>query len=140
MLAKLEQLTRDIADAIVSGQCSTLDDLQQTFGISFSQAVQLMSDPIVEQTLSDYRKSRSVLILNGPAFNRIERVINSGNDRDALSAIKLLAELSNTIKTGVSVNVNSMNVSLESRIRKSDEKDDLKKARKIIDIKRESGV
>lgn len=113
---------RVLCDAIASGQCTTLDDLVMMFNITFEQASLIMSDPTVLNSLVTYTKAKANLTFHTEAVSTVQEVLRSGDNKEKLSAVKILGEITKNLNAGMNINVNQVNVSLESKIRYQDEK------------------
>lgn len=112
-------LKKDILAAVASGKCTSVEDVVKLFEeVTIDQAVALFNDSNFLAQIANYSKANARLHFHTKGLRRVKRIAVKGDDKSAMTAIKLLGEYTGEIakKTG-DVNVQ---VSLENHIRQEE--------------------
>lgn len=110
-------LHRNIVQSILMGVCTIPEDIVDKFGITYNEAIELFSNPNFISTITKYSQAKMKMSFYGRDLIRLDKIIESEDDKTAIQGIKLKAQLTNTLKgTTPDVNV-GIQFNLESLIR-----------------------
>jgi hypothetical protein len=112
-------LKEKILIAMASGNCSTINELEEQFGLTMYQSIQLMQDTQFMVCVANYSKTQAKLFLHSKGFSKLRNIAEYGNDKSAMSAIKMIAEYTGDLSRKSNVDVN---ISLEQQIRQEESK------------------
>ncbi len=112
---KLEQvkLKQDIVQSIISGECTVPEDICNKFSIPYDNVINLFSDPNFVSLITKYSQAKLKMSFYGNDLNRLNKIIESEDDKIAIQGIKLKAQLTNAVKgnnTDVNINLNLENL------------------------------
>jgi hypothetical protein len=91
------------ANSLPADRAPTLEEFAAALGLSVGQAASALTTKDALQAIHETTKARA-LLAQGPIINRLIRIANEGDDKEAMTAASLLLKLSGNIK-GPSVNV-----------------------------------
>lgn len=129
-------LKQSIIEAMVSGSCTTVDDIVEQFNLSTYSAVALLNDNEFLVTVSQYSQAQAKLYFHSKGIKKIMRIADEGDDKTSIQAIKIIGEYSNDLKKK-SGDIN-VNVSLEQQIRMEEEKEKNVTPNSVIDLRSEA--
>lgn len=115
-----EELKKEICIAITTGQCTIPEDIVKLFNIKHDQVINLLSDTSFLYQINKYTQAKLQLTFHTQIPNRLEKIINSDDNKESLQAMKLAAQLSNNLKSTVIDITNNNNINLESLVRESE--------------------
>jgi hypothetical protein len=124
----------EVIQLVAEGHVSTVEELATALSLPLEGAISLLDDPVIVQAIAQYGRTKSNLFFHTKGVNRLEQIAQSEDDKSALSAIKLIAQISNNLKAGSGTDVN-VNISLESLVQAKEEKNVTPKHSPIIDLK-----
>lgn len=113
---KQENQTIELAiiQSILSGEVITAEDLSHRFNLSIPESVKILNDPVFLSALGNFTKAKANISFHTRGMSRLIGMLNSDDDKVALSAIKTLAQYTGNIESkGNEVNVN---LNLESTL------------------------
>ena len=111
----------EIIESILTGKVSTAEELAKLHNLPLVNAVKILNDPVFLQTLSGFSKAKSNLHFHTKGVSKLIEIAESEDNKEAMSAIKMLATYTGNVKgntSDVSVNIN-----LENLIQREDEKE-----------------
>ena len=112
-------LKEEILQAMVSGTCSTVNELMEQFDLTRYQALQLMGDTQFMICVANTSKAEAKIFLHSKGFRKLRKIAEDGNDKSAMSAIKMLAEYTGDMSKKSNVDVN---ISLEQMVRQDEQR------------------
>ena len=119
---KLEQqkLKEEIVQSIISGECTIPEDIVNKFGLQYDQVIHLFTDPNFTSLITKYSQAKMKMSFYGKDLIRLDQIVNSEDNKEAIQAIKLKAQLTNAVKsTGSDVNIN---LNLESLVKQEEKR------------------
>ena len=109
-----------IIEKISQGLLSTPDDVASELSIPLTSAIELLNDPRMIKAIQNYGQVKSNLFFNTKGLQKLTDLAEGEDDKLALSAIQILAKVSNNLKPeGIEVN---LNLSLETLVKNREEK------------------
>lgn len=115
---KNDELKKEMAISISQGLCTIPEDLVNLFNISYEQAITLLNDPGFLTLIANTTKAKLNLNFHTKSIPKLLDIVDSGDNKEAMQAIKLVAQLSNNLKSvGTDVNIN---LNLENLVRESE--------------------
>jgi len=108
-LVKNNQFKILLASSIVQGECTTVDEICNQFGLTFETALALTTDANFGTMLTKFTKAKASIAFSSEGTNRLIGMMGNDDPKIRLSAIKMLGELAGTLKNkqgDVNVNVN----------------------------------
>lgn len=123
MANKLDYISNDLKEeiiqAMVEGNCSTINELMEQFSLTRYQALQVMDDPQLMTCVAKTSKAENKLFLHSKGFRRLREIAEGKNEKAAMTAIKMLAEHTGDMSKKSNVDVN---ISLENMVRQDEAK------------------
>ena len=119
---KIEQvkLKQDIVQSIISGECTVPEDICNRFNLPYENVINLFSDPNFVSLITKYSQAKLKMSFYGNDLNRLNKIIESEDDKIAIQGIKLKAQLTNAVKnTGQDVNIN---LNLENLVKQEEKR------------------
>ena len=103
----------EMIEQIAKGNITSVEELASHFSLPITTAISIMSDPRTINAVQKITQAKTNLFFHTKGVNRlIEMVEDTDDDKLSLSALKLIAQISNNLKQSSSdVNVN---INLES--------------------------
>lgn len=134
---ELEARNAELVNLISSGELTTIDEIAARYNLSFEQASMLLSDPRIQLAIVNVNKSKALLLsIKVPTI--LGDILSNGENTEKLSAIKIIGQMTDQIKkSGGDVNLNNINISLESRLKQST-KETPDHLSQVIDLVREN--
>lgn len=115
---KDENLKRDMAISISQGICTIPEDLVNLFNITYEQSITLLNDPTFLTLIANTTKAKLNLNFHTKSIPKLLDIVDSDDNKEAMQAIKLIAQLSNNLKSvGTDVNIN---LNLEHFVKESE--------------------
>jgi hypothetical protein len=115
---KDDNLKKEMATSISQGLCTIPEDLVNLFNISYEQAITLLNDPGFLTLIANTTKAKLNLNFHTKAIPSLLTIVDTGDNKEKMQAIKLVAQLSNNLKSvGTDVNIN---LNLENLVRESE--------------------
>src|SRR4030095_13903 len=115
---KDDNLKKEMATSISQGLCTIPEDLVNLFNISYEQAITLLDDPGFLTLVANTTKAKLNLNFHTKSIPRLLDIVESGDNKESMQAIKLVSQLTNNIKSlGTDVNIN---LNLESLVKESE--------------------
>lgn len=114
----------EIAELVSRGKVSEPEDLVKRYKVTYAQAVMLLSSPNFIALVQAFSKARSHMSWHAKALPRIISMIDSLDPDISLRAIKLLAQITESVK-GAHLDVN---INLEAMVKQFAESNPQKKA------------
>jgi hypothetical protein len=97
----------DVVEAIINGEVHTAEELATKFNLPILKSVQILNDPQFLQVIGNYSKAKANLNFHTKGIQKLINIAESNDNKEAMSAIKILAQYTNNVKsTGNDVNVN----------------------------------
>jgi len=118
---ELEQskLKQEIVESVSLGLCTTPEDISNKFSIPYEQVIQLFSDPNFTNLIANYTKAKLNINFHTKGINRLMTIVDSEDNKESITAIKLLAQLTQNLKGVQSTDVN-INLNLESLVKETE--------------------
>lgn len=110
-------LQKQMVESIAQGICTIPEDLVKLFNITYEQSITLLNDPTFLTLVANHTKAKLNLNFHTQSIPRLLGIVEQGDNKEAMQAIKLVAQLSNNLKsagTDVSINLNLENLVRES--------------------------
>lgn len=111
-------LREKILEAMSKGECSTVNELME-FGLTRYQAIQLLNDTQFMVCVAQQSVAEAKAFLHSKGFRKLKTIAQGGDDKAAMSAIKMLAEFTGDMSKKSNVDVN---ISLEQLVRQEEAK------------------
>jgi hypothetical protein len=133
-----DRVMMDLANAVQSGICSTIDDIVNHFPeLNYQQAALIMNDPQFISFLNNFTRAKATLGF-AKGISNVAKIVDSTDNKEVIQATKLLGEFNGQLKNKVSVNVQNMNMTLEDKLKKLDSKENVvenqvKQLKQVID-------
>ncbi len=117
----LEQnnLKMEIVKSISLGECTIPEDIVNKFDIPYEQVITLFSDPNFTNLIANYTKAKLSMNFHTKAVPRLMNIVDSNDNKESITAIKLLAQLTQNLKGVQSTDVN-INLNLESLVKETE--------------------
>jgi hypothetical protein len=109
-----------IAEAVASGQRINLEALSIQLGMSIREVAHLFNDPSVLKEIRTVTRARAGIALHTRGVQRLVDITDTGDERQALTAINILGKLSGDMKDRQQVNVQLSFEELQRRRESSD--------------------
>ena len=122
----------ELIESILTGKVSTAEELAKLHNLPLVSAVKILNDPTFLQTLSGFSKAKANLNFHTKGVAKLIQIAESEDNKEAMSAIKMLATYTGNVKgntSDVSVNIN-----LEHLISREDEKEKKVNQPTVIDL------
>jgi|SRR5215475_4401552 len=115
---KDDKLKHQMVEAIALGKATIPEDLVNLFNITYEQSILLLNDPTFLSLIGNYTKAKLNLNFHTKSIPKLLDIVDNGDNKESMQAIKLVAQLSNNLKnTGTDVNIN---LNLESLVKESE--------------------
>lgn len=118
-LERQNQIKKEIVQSILSGECTIPEDLVNRFNFTYDQAIELFSDQNFINTLSKYSQAKMKMSFYGKDLNKLDEIVKSQDNKEALAAIKLKAQLTQAIKGNALPDVN-VTFNLETMVKQEE--------------------
>jgi hypothetical protein len=82
------------------------EDAAEQMGLTVPEVVAVLKDPDFLTILRSITGARADLVFHGLGVERLTHIAANGDDREALTAIKMLGQLNGSLKAGPSVEIN----------------------------------
>lgn len=106
-----------VMQTILRGEFTTVEELVEELSLPIEQVIDVVTQPEFVEALSKYSSSQATLNYHLRAVPKVISLVDSDDDKVALSAVKLLGELTGTRKKDNGVTVN---VSLEQKVNEAE--------------------
>ena len=114
-----KQLELEIVKSISLGECTIPEDIVTKFNIPYEQVITLFSNPNFTNLIANYTKAKLSMNFHTKAVPRLMNIVDSEDNKESITAIKLLAQLTQNLKGVQSTDVN-INLNLESLVKESE--------------------
>lgn len=114
------KLKTEIVNSIISGQCTIPEDIVNTFGIDYDKVISLFSDPNFTNLLAQSSQAKLKMSFYGKDLNRLEKIIESDDDKVAIQGIKLKAQLTQAVKSFSINETNNFVFNLENMVKETE--------------------
>lgn len=133
---KLQQevIKQEIVQSIITGECTIPEDIANKFNISYSDVINLFSDPNFTSLITKYSQAKMKMSFYGKDLKRLDEIVDSEDNKESLQAIKLKAQLTNSLKGNSIPDVN-INFNLENMVKQEE-----KKVNPVFDIEYEKNI
>lgn len=112
------EFRKEVCNAISQGLCTVPEDIVNLFKITYDQAMTLLNDPTFLSQIKKQTQARLQLKYHTTVPNRLEEIIDKGDNKEKLQAIKMYAQLTDNLKnTGTDVNIN---LNLENLVKEAE--------------------
>lgn len=113
-------LKQEIVQSIISGECTMPEDIVTKYNLPFDQVINLFSDPNFTSLITKYSQAKLKMSFYGKDLIRLDKIVESEDNKESLQAIKLKAQLTNAVKnTGSDVNIN---LNLENLVKQEEKR------------------
>ena len=75
-------------------------------GLEVGELAELLNEPAFLKLIRGLTKARAELLVNGLGIERLAQVVAAGKDREALTAIKLLGQLTGVLRASQAIDIN----------------------------------
>lgn len=118
-----KELHRNIVQSILMGECTIPEDIVERFGITYEECINLFSNPNFVSMITKYSQAKMKMSFYGKDLVRLDKIVNSDDNKESLQAIKLKAQLTQAIKGSNVPDVNvGIQFNLENLIKQNDSK------------------
>lgn len=123
-----------VLDLIITGQVTTISDLAEKCNMTIANATRVMNDPQIISALTQYSKANNTIHFHLRDIPRLQQIAEGDDDKAAMQAIKMIAQLTDNMKGNSLPDVN-VNLNLGSLLDKvEDEKNVTPRDLGIIEV------
>lgn len=133
-ILKRKELHRNIVQSILTGECTIPEDIVDKFGITYEECINLFSNPNFISTITKYSQAKMKMSFYGKDLIRLDKIVNSEDNKESLQAIKLKAQLTQAIKGS---NVPDVNVGIQFNLENLIKQNDREKTIPVMDAEYE---
>lgn len=116
-----EELKKEICISITKGECTVPEDIVKLFNIPYEQVITLLNDTQFLTLINKHTQSKLQLLFHTQVPNKLQKIINSDDNKESLQGIKLAAQLSNNLKSTIIDINNNVQLNLESLVKEAQE-------------------
>lgn len=114
------KLKTEIVNSIISGQCTIPEDIVTMYNLEYDKVIQLFSDPNFTNLLAQSSQAKLKMSFYGKDLNRLEKIIESQDDKVAIQGIKLKAQLTQAVKSFSINETNNFVFNLENMVKETE--------------------
>lgn len=113
-----QEFRKEVCNAISQGLCTVPEDIVNLFKITYDQAMTLLNDPTFLSQIKKQTQAKLQLKYHTTVPQKLEEIIDNGDNKEKLQAIKMYAQLTDNLKnTGTDVNIN---LNLENLVKEAE--------------------
>jgi hypothetical protein len=98
LVEQQNKLNQEIVQSILSGECTVPEDLVTKFNVDYNQVIELFSNQNFINTLAKYSQAKMKISFYANDLPKLDEIIKKGDNKEAISGIKLKAQLTNLVK------------------------------------------
>lgn len=133
-----KSLKLEIVSRISNGEITTADDIVRDYNVTYELAIAFLSDNNTIALIQNYTKAKTNLLFHTKGINKLTELLDSEDNKEVLSSLKLLGQLSNNLKSnGADVNVN---INLESLIGNSNNLKSVNESKELENLFKDGNI
>lgn len=102
---RLIQLAQALSFASTEDGPPTLDQAARQVGVSIGELISTLNNPDFLKLVRAIMKAKAQLAFHQTVIPRLLTIAHSGSDREALTAAKIIGQLTNDLKAGVNIDI-----------------------------------